>query len=101
MTTVSHLPVVISLEMYLAVATDSVMLLSIQDRDAVAFHGGLALMTDVQPAVVLDLLFHITLGAQVDQFMALAILDMQFVETTPPGVLRLRKTLRVLLAGNS
>ncbi|MNQ85685.1 hypothetical protein D3C85_1008570 [compost metagenome] len=66
----------------LAIAGDGAMFFRLQHRNAVALDGFPAVVTHFQSAVVADLLFHIPLGAQVDQLLPGAVFDRQFVIAT-------------------
>lgn len=60
-----------------------------------------ALVVDLHLLVMQYMLGPVALGAQVDFLGAFFILDAQFVVTPPPGLLWLRKMLRVCSAGKS
>ncbi|MCT2375667.1 hypothetical protein MNU22_14795 [Pseudomonas aeruginosa] len=92
---------VIGLQLDLALSAYGVMLLGLELAVAVRLHGVVAFVADADLLVVLDVLVPVALGMDEDLFLALAILDAQLVVATPPGLLRLLKTLRVWFAGNS
>lgn len=92
--------IVIGLELDLAVRSHGAMVLGLQHHDVVAGDGFMPLVAHLKAAVVFDLALHVALGAQVDQFLTRAVFEVQFIEPGALGVLRLRNTVRVLLAGS-
>lgn len=63
-----------------AVAVHGALFFGLQHADAVPLDGFVALVADVQAAVVFHLVFEVALGAQVNQFATGAVFHVQFVE---------------------
>ena len=77
-----HVQVLTGLELNLAIRKYREMLFCFQYRGAVARDPGRVLTAHLQPAVTLDLLLQVSLGAQLDKFVTFAVLHMQFVVAT-------------------
>ncbi|MNZ70759.1 hypothetical protein D3C78_891070 [compost metagenome] len=82
MAAAGNLQVVIGLEFDLSVRGDSALVFSLQHRDAVALDGFSTFVTDFQATVVFDLVLQVTLSPQVDQLLAFAVFNRQFVVAT-------------------
>ena len=74
------------LQFDLAVGVDRALFLGPELAVAIALDRVVALMADADLLVVLDVLVPVALGVDEDLFLALAVLDAQFVETAAAGV---------------
>ncbi|MNF93307.1 hypothetical protein D3C84_759790 [compost metagenome] len=72
--------VVIAFDLDRTVGGGGPMFLGVQDGDAVAPDGLPSLVANLKSAVVFDLLFHVTLGPQIDQLLTGAVFQVQLVE---------------------
>ncbi|MNO72609.1 hypothetical protein D3C76_635610 [compost metagenome] len=77
---------VVAAQFDLAVAVGGVVFLGLELAVAVGLHGVVAFVADADLLVVFDVLVPVALGVEEDLFLALAVLDAQFVETTATGV---------------
>ena len=76
---------VAALDLHVAVRADGAMFVSLQHADAVAAHDFFALAVYLQAAVMLDVLFEVTLRMQVNQLLVFAVFDAQLVVTVAAG----------------
>lgn len=98
-TVVRNLQVIAALDVHGAVTGDREVLLGLKHGYAVADHRDLVLTLDVYVAVVPDVLLHIALGVHIDQLLALAVFDAQFVVAPAAGSAVAAKDALALLGG--